>query len=187
MRDAVLKKREIQEQQRKSEEANKAIKQQLQRSKHEQKQETKDLFGDFDNLKKNQMTSRPPLPSRGGKLSPLGTLHGRQPIHLDSSGMASPRYGWGTRNSVFDFSIPKREIPHLGADSTIKIPASQRMETIKNGQTVKHRTSGIFSSDGSGTNLRENSSTEQTTTPIPERLPKGFGIIDPLASFTSSG
>ena len=47
-REAVMKKREIQEQLRKTEEAQKVMKQQLQRSRLTPKNQEKDLFGDVN-------------------------------------------------------------------------------------------------------------------------------------------
>lgn len=180
-RDAVMKKREIQEQLRKTEEAQKVMKQQLQRTRMTPKNQERDLFGDFDDLKKTQMTMRASPGSLGKPLPPLGTMHQRPLVHVDSSGVTlSPRPSRFGRGTGFDINNP-RDISLKGVDSTIKMPANQRMETMKNGQALRPRVSGMFVNEGASSGQRD-SLAEQSGI---ERLPKGFGIIDPLPSFSS--
>ena len=182
-RDAVLKKREIQEQLRKTEEAQKVMKQQLQRTRMAPKNQEKDLFGDFNDLKKLQMTSRAPPTARGKPLPPLGTMHQRPLVHVDSTGVTlSPRHSRVGRNTGFDINNP-RDVSLKGVDSTIKMPANQRMETIKNGQASRPRVSGMFANDGTNSGQRDSILEPQGI----DRLPKGFGIIDPLPNFISPG
>ena len=180
-REAVMKKREIQEQLRKTEEAQKVMKQQLQRSRLKKKNQEKDLFGDFNDLKKTQMTMRAAPTSLGKSIPPLGTMHQRPLVHVDSSGVTlSPRPSRFGRNAGFDINNP-RDVSLKGVDSTIKMPANQRMETIKNGQALRPRVSGMFVNEGTSSGQRD-SLLEQSSV---DRLPKGFGIIDPLPSFNS--